>query len=387
MPHSIPKRAIIFIVLMGIVSLFADMTYEGARSISGQYLAILGASGFVVGLVAGFGELIGYGFRLVSGYISDRSGRYWLVVFVGYTINLLAVPLLALADNWPLAAALMILERFGKAIRTPSRDAMLSFATKEIGRGWGFGLHEALDQIGAILGPLTVSGVLYYQGSYEMSFGMLSIPAICALSVLIFARMLYPRPQELEVENPGFKPEGFSKNYWLYVAAVSCVAAGFVDFPLIAFHLKKASVMSDAWMPIIFSVAMAADGIAALVLGRLYDRKGLPVLIVTTALTSLFVPLVFSDYFYLTLAGMILWGISLGTQESIMRAVVANLVQMNKRGTAYGIMNLGFGVFWFLGSALMGFLYDISLVSLVLFSLGIQLAAIPILLAVKNTKG
>ncbi len=387
MNRTISKNsAIKFVVLLGIVSLFADMTYEGGRSISGQYLAILGANGLIVGVVAGLGELVGYGFRLVSGYISDRSGKYWLLTFIGYAINLLAVPLLALAGNWPLAAALMILERFGKAIRNPSVDAMLSYATKETGRGWGFGLHEAMDQIGAIIGPLIVSGILYYQGSYQMSFAMLLIPAICALSVLFCARMLYPRPQDLEIENPSLKTEGFSKKYWLYIAALCCAAAGYVDFPLIAFHLKKRSIMSDAWMPIIFSISMGAAGIAALVFGRLYDIKGFSVLIFVTALAALFVPLVFSDDFYFVLIGMILWGIGLGSQESIMRAVVANLVRMNKRATAYGILNIWFGLFWFLGSALMGFLYDVSLISLIAFSLAIQLAAIPILFAVKRTK-
>lgn len=378
--------AIKFVILLGFVSLFADITYEGARSISGQYLAILGASGFVVGTVAGLGELIGYGFRLVFGYISDKTGKYWLFTFIGYAVNLLAVPLLALAGNWPLAASLMILERFGKAIRSPAKDAMLSYAAKTTGRGWGFGLHEAMDQIGAITGPLIVSLVLYYQGSYQMGFGILLIPAICALSVLTAARMLYPRPQDLEIQKPNFKTEGFTKKYWLYIAAVCCVSAGYIDFSLIAFHLKKAAVMSDEWIPIIFSIAMAADGISALLFGRLYDRKGFSVLIVATALASLFAPLVFLDGFYFALVGMILWGIGLGSQESIMRAVVADFVQKNKRGTAYGIMNMWFGVFWFLGSALMGFLYDVSLISLIIFSLGIQLAAIPILFAVKNAK-
>lgn len=378
------KSAIKFVILLGFVSLFADMTYEGARSISGQYLAILGATGFVVGLVAGFGELIGYGLRLVSGYISDKTGQYWLVTLVGYTLNLLVVPLLALVGNWPLAASLLILERIGKAIRSPAKDAMLSYATKNIGSGFGFGLHEAMDQIGAILGPLFVSYILYYQGSYTLSFGMLLIPAICALSVLVCAKMLYPHPENLEIKTINLKEEGFTKKYWLYITAFCFIAAGFVDFPLIAFHFKKTSLMSDAWMPIIFSIGMAADGIAALILGKLYDTKGFSVLIFTTAVTSFFVPLVFMNNFYFALIGMILWGIGLGAQESIMRAGVANLVQKNKRGTAYGMLNLWFGVFWFLGSAFMGFLYDISLLSLIIFSLGMQLASIPFLFAVKN---
>lgn len=379
------KNAIWFVVLLGIVSLFADITYEGARSITGQYLAVLGASGTVVGIVSGFGELIGYGFRFISGYISDKTKKYWLITFTGYALNLIAVPLLALAGNWPMAAGLIILERLGKAIRNPSRDAMLSYATKEIGRGWGFGLHEAMDQIGALLGPLVVSAVLYYKGTYQMSFAILLIPAICALIVLAVGRYLYPRPQDLEVNTQEINTKGFSKKYWLYIAAVSCVAAGYIDFSLIAYHFEKMSVIPTVWIPVFFSIAMAADGIAALIFGRLYDTKGISILIVSTIISSFFAPLVFIDGFYFALFGMILWGIGLGSQESIMRAVVANLVQMDKRGTAYGTLNMGFGISWFLGSALMGFLYDVSILSLIVFSMGIQLAAIPILITVKNS--
>jgi MFS family permease len=373
------STAMKFIVLLGIVSLFADITYEGARSIAGQYLAILGASGAVVGFVAGFGEFVGYAFRLVSGYISDKTGKYWLMIFIGYIINLFAVPMLALADNWPMAAALLICERFGKALRNPSRDALLSYATKETGRGFGFGLHEAMDQTGAVLGPLIVSTILYFDGTYQMSFAMLLIPAICALAVLATARMIFPRPQDLEVANPNLKPEGFTKTYWIYIAAVCCIAAGYVDFPLIAYHFEKNGLFTKVWIPIFFAIAMATDGIAALILGRLFDKKGLPVLIFSIALTSLFALFVFANSFYIALAGMILWGIGLGAQESIIRAVVAHLVRHDKRATAYGLLNMGFGTFWFLGSAFMGFLYDISIPALIVFSIAAQLAAIPIL--------
>ena len=373
------RTAIQFVILLGIVSLFADMTYEGARSITGQYLAVLGASGTIVGIVAGFGELIGYGLRLVSGYIGDKTGKYWLLTFIGYIVNLLAVPLLAFAGNWPAAAGLIITERIGKAIRSPSKDAMLSYATKEVGRGWGFGLHEAMDQIGAILGPLIMTTVLYFRGSFQVGFALLLIPAICALSVLTVAKMLYPRPQDLEVKQRGLKFEGFSKAYWIYLVAVSCVAAGYVDFSLIAFHFEKSDLIPKVWIPLFFSIAMAAAGISALIFGSLYDRMGLSVLIFVTALSLFFVPLVFLDGFYVSLIGMVLWGIGLGSQESIMRAVVANLVPTDKRGTAYGMMNMWFGVAWFLGSSLIGFLYDISLPALIIFSMAIQLLALPLL--------
>ncbi len=219
-------NAVKFVILLGMVSLFADATYEGARSIAGPYLALLGASGTVVGIVAGFGELVGYGLRLVSGYLSDRTHRYWAITLVGYAINLLAVPFLALAGRWEIAAALLIAERVGKAIRNPSRDAMLSYATKETGRGWGFGLHEAMDQIGAIAGPVIVTIVIATQNNYSAAFASLAIPAVLALSVWLMARWLYPRPQDLEPTTSELKTQGFPRAYWIYLAAVALVAAG-----------------------------------------------------------------------------------------------------------------------------------------------------------------
>ena len=376
--------ALKFVILLGVVSLFADMTYEGARSITGPYLAILGASGTVVGVVAGFGELIGYGLRLVSGYIGDRTGKYWAVTLFGYFVNLLAVPLLALAGRWEIAAVLMITERMGKAIRNPSRDAMLSHATQSIGRGWGFGLHEAMDQIGAILGPLIVAAVLYLKGGYRISFAILLIPALLALAVLLVARALYPRPRDLEVASRELRTGGFPRIFWLYLTAVSLIAAGYADFPLIAYHFGKLSVVTKVWIPIFYAVAMGVDALSALFFGRLFDRVGLSILIVVSLLSSLFAPLVFLGGFYFALVGMALWGVGMGAQESIMRAAIAEMVPMNKRSTAYGIFNAGFGLFWFLGSALMGVLYDVSIPSLIIFSVVMQLASIPFFISIRK---
>lgn len=376
--------ALRFVVLLGIVSLFADMTYEGARSVTGPYLAVLGASATVVGFVAGFGELVGYGLRLVSGYISDKTGRYWAITLFGYAINMLAVPLLALAGRWEVAAILMVAERMGKAIRNPPRDAMLSHATKEMGRGWGFGLHEALDQIGAVLGPLIVTAVLYFKGSYQTGFAVLLVPALLALSVLLAARLLYPRPRDLEAISPELETKGFPRRYWIYLVAAALIAAGYADFPLIAYHFEKATVVSDTWIPIFYAVAMGVDALAALIFGRLFDRIGFSTLIVGSLLSAFFAPWVFLGGFYLALVGMALWGMGMGAQESIMRAAIAGMVPANRRGSAYGIFNSAYGVFWFLGSALMGILYDISIPSLIVFSVVVQLAAIPLFLLVKR---
>jgi len=378
------KTAIKFIVLLGIVSLFADMTYEGARSITGPFLAILGASGAAVGFIAGFGELVGYGLRLISGYISDKTGRYWTITLLGYCINLLSVPLLALAGRWELAAVLMIAERMGKAIRNPPRDAMLSHATKNVGRGWGFGLHEALDQIGAVMGPLLVTLVLYFKKGYQISFGILLVPAILALSILIAARLLYPRPRDFEVSSANIDSKGFPKIFWFYLVSVVLIAAGYVDFPLIAYHFKKVSIASDNWIPVFYAIAMGIDALAALIFGRLFDRIGIATLIIVSLISSLFSPLVFLGGFHLAILGMAIWGIGMGAQESIMRAAVANMVPANKRGSAYGLFNTGYGLFWFLGSALMGILYDVSIPYLIALSVILQLASIPLIILVRR---
>jgi MFS family permease len=373
------KAAIRLVILLGIVSLLADMTYEGARSITGPYLALLGASATAVGFVAGFGELVGYGLRLVSGYLSDRTGRYWAFTLAGYGLNLLAVPLLALAGRWEVAAALIIAERAGKALRTPARDAILSHATKEMGHGWGFGLHEAMDQIGAMLGPLIVAVVLVLRGSYEAGFAVLLLPALLALAVLAAARWLYPRPQELEPSTTKIETRGLPRVFWLYLLGVAFLAAGFADFPLIAFHFEQAASVPSNWIPIFYAIAMGIDALAALIFGRLFDLAGLSVLLFVALLSAFFAPLVFATGYYVALAGMVLWGVSMGAQESVMRAAVAGMVSADRRGAAYGIFNTGYGLAWFAGSALMGILYDISLLALIAFSVIIQLAAVPVL--------
>jgi MFS family permease len=373
-----------FIILVGVVSLFSDMTYEGARSITGPFLGTLNASATIVGIVAGLGEFLGYGLRLGSGYLTDRLGKYWSITFVGYALNLLAVPLLALAGNWQLAALLIIMERMGKAIRTPARDAMLSHATTEVGRGWGFGFHEAMDQIGAMLGPLIVSAVLFFKGGYRAGFAYLLIPAILALLLIMVAARLYPHPQYLEVSAPKLETKGLSHPYWLYVVAVGLIGAGYADFPLIAYHFGKVAVAPPNWIPIFYAVAMGVDAAAALILGRLFDRLGLPVIMGVAILAALFAPLVFLGGFDLALAGMVLWGIGMGAQESIIKAALAEMVPKERRATGYGWFYAGFGLFWLLGSALMGVLYELSLAALIAFSMLAQLAAIPLFFLVSK---
>jgi MFS family permease len=369
------SRSMFFVVLLGLVSLCADMTYEGARSITGSFLGTLGASGAVVGFVSGLGELVGYALRLVSGYLSDRTRRYWLLTFTGYTVNLLAVPLLALTGHWLLASTLIVLERLGKAIRTPARDAMLSHATKQMGHGWGFGLHEAMDQIGAVLGPLMVFAMLSYRNEYRLGFAVLLLPALLALITLGIARMQFPCPHELETKADALQTRGFNQTYWVYLGAVGLVAAGYADFPLMAYHFAKAGVVAPSYVALFYALAMGVDAIGALVLGRLFDRIGFYALILATAVSAAFAPAAFLGGLYGAIFGAILWGVGMSAQESVMRATVAQLVPTERRGTGFGVFHTVYGLAWFVGSALMGWLYDRSVLALVSFSALTQLAA------------
>jgi MFS family permease len=272
--HKIAKtsRAVSFVLMIGLLSFFADFTYEGSRSILGPYLALLQASGTAVAVVTGFGELLGYGSRLISGPLADRTGKFWPITIFGYIVQMSSVPLLAFAANWQTAASLIILERVGKAIRNPPRDVMLSHAAKQIGYGKAFGVHEALDQFGALFGPLAVAAVLATRGDYRFAFAALFLPGVICLSLLLVARWLYPRPEEMEITEKQITTRGFPRAYWVYLAGAVLVAAGFADFPLIAYNFQRTGSITGNWIPISYAIAMAVSGTGSLVFGRLFDR-------------------------------------------------------------------------------------------------------------------
>ncbi|MDP9269844.1 MAG: MFS transporter [Chloroflexota bacterium] len=385
-PGGAARRAaaLRMVVLFGVVSLFADMVYEGGRSITGPYLALLGASGAAVGIVAGGGELLGYALRLVSGRVADATRLYWPLTIAGYVVQMAAVPALALAGSWPAAAVLIILERVGKAMRNPPRDAMLAGASTEIGRGWAFGVHEALDQVGALVGPLLAAGILALKGDYPLAFAILAIPAAITLATLAVTRMTYPDPGGVSARKADTRTEGLPSEFWLYIAGAGLVAAGFADFSLMAFHFEKTGTVGTALVPVFYAVAMGTSGLGSLLFGRLFDRRGIVILVPLTAVTALFAPLAFLGNEGAAFAGTILWGVGLGVHESVMAAAVAQIVPQGRVASAYGLFNLGYGIAWFAGSAVIGVLYDISIPALVVFSVLAELAAIPIFLRLRR---
>ncbi len=379
--------ALRFVLIVGAMSFFADLTYEGARSIIGQYFAALGAGALAIATITGLGEALGYVIRLPSGRQADRTGRHWPIAIGGYILQMAVVPLLAVAGSWQVAAVLVILERVGKAIRNPPRDAMLSHAAKEMGYGWGFGVHEALDQFGALCGPLIVALILALsRHDYQLAFAALAVPTVIMWSLLGLARRLYPRPRDLEpgvTDVPGGR---FPRIFWLYVLAAALVAAGFADFPLMAYRFTQTGTVSGTFTAVTYAMAMAVSGAGSLLFGRIFDRVGIRVLVPLTVVTALYAPLVFLGGLWSAVAGVCLWGLGMGVHESIMPAAVAPMVPASRRASAYGTFTAAYGLSWFAGSVVIGALFDVSMGVVVLFTLVAQLVALPLIVAVARAR-
>jgi MFS family permease len=366
------KAAFRFIVALGFVSLFADMTYEGAHSVIGPLLKDLGASATQVGIIAGLGEMIAASLRYFSGKLADKTRAYWTITTLGYFLNLVVVPGLAFAGNWQAAALLVVAERTGKSLRGPARDVLLSEATEVVGHGSGFGLHAAMDQTGAVLGPLLVATAVARSHHFGPAFIWLAVPALGAFVALLFARAMSP--------HKGTPPAAPSKKnlprvFWMYVVAACLLALGFVDFPLLAYHFQNNSLTKPEVVPLLYAGAMGLNGVTALVFGRLFDRYGIQVIVLGIMVSLLALPFGFlggATGVYISVA---CWATGLGAQDATLRSGISQVVSMNKRGTAFGAFNAAYGILWFVGSVTMGVLYDFSLVALVVFGIAAQLAA------------
>ncbi len=357
--HASVKTAYKIIILLGIVALCGDIIYEGARSISGPYLLSFGASAVLVGTITGAGEFLGYAVRLISGRVADSSRRYWALTIGGYAM-LIAIPLLAFAGSWEMAALLFILERIGKGIRSPAKDAILANATAPVGRGMGFGIHELLDQIGAVLGPVILALSLAGTGAYQAGFLWLFIPFILLMGVAALAWRMLPDPVGFEMHQPSSQSgeAGINREFMIFSLFTLLCTAGFLSFPLISFHALRTGLLLPFEVPLLYALAMLVDAAIAPVSGKLYDQRGIILLLVIPVIGIIIPFLGFGMSRELIYGAAILFGISMGMQETVLRAVVADRIHISKRGTAYGIFNTVYGAGFFIGGMLVGWLYE-----------------------------
>jgi len=370
---QVRSHALRIVLAFGVVSLLADVVYEGARSVLGPFLATLGATAATVALISGIGEFVGYGLRAVAGVIADRTGRRWALTIGGYGLTMVAVPLLGWVGRVDLALALVVAERLGKAVRTPARDTLLSVATKPLGHGWGFGLHEALDQTGAVLGPLLLAAALSVKsGDYRFAFSILAVPAVLVGIVLMWVRRRVGEPPAAEA---ALTPDHIDRPLRRYLAFAAFTGLGLAPFPLIAFHLTTSGILSDVQVPLLFAAAMAVDAVAALIAGKSYDRWGLVALIGAPVGFGA-AAMVFGVDLSLIWVGGLLWGGAMGVAESSMRAAVADLSRPERRATAYGAFTAVYGIALLVGAVLMGRLYEISTLAVMAFVLVAELLAL-----------
>ena len=366
------RHALGFIVCLGIVSLFADMTYEGAHSSISPLLLSLGATAAQVAFIAGLGEMLGQSLRYFSGRFASRTHAYWAITFAGYAMNVIAVPALAFAGNWQMAAILVAAERMGKALRGPARDVLLSEATQEVGHGFGFGLHSVMDQTGAVVGPLLMMIGVMRTGNFHSSFLWLAVPAVGTLLALSSARFLYPR-QGSSARNPN--PQAIPRIFWLYTIAAGLLAFGFVDWPLLVYRFAQQHLTTEAEIPMLYAIAMGLEGALAFMFGKMFDRYGVLILALGTAFSIASLPLGFLGGRMAAFASVGCWAAGMGSQDACLRSGISQVVSMNKRGHAFGAFNGVFGVMWFAGSVAMGALYGRSPLALVVFGLTFQIAA------------
>lgn len=396
------KRSMQLIVFFGLVSLFGDIVYEGARSVNGPYLETLAANAAMVGLITGLGEFAGYAIRLVSGYFADKTKAYWVFTFIGYGL-IIAIPMLSLTGVWQLAAVLMVAERIGKGIRAPAKDSIVSSAAKRIGTGRGFAIQEVLDQIGAFAGPLIFTAYFAFTGGgsktaadYRHAYGLFWIPFALVMVFAVIAYFQVPDPSKLEPPKKAQEPDDITKLFWIYNAFSFTTALGLVSFAIMGFHFKAKGIVSDALIPVLYAVAMAVDAAAAYVMGNLYDKLkekhnhhggGLVTLVILPVISAIIPFLAFANNVIAAFGSAVLLGIVLGAQETIMKAGIADITPIKKRGTGYGIFNFTFGFAMLIGGYFAGLLYEISIPVLCWSAAGVQVVALIIFFIMKKEIG
>ncbi len=383
---SLRRKALSFVILISLTSLFSDMTHAGAKSIYGAFLSYLGASAAAIGFISGLAQFAARGLSLVSGYLADKWKNYWTLVIVGYLLCLVSIPALALVSGkgWMIAGALIVIERVGKACWQPSRNTLVSFTSSRIGSGKSFSIMGFFNKMGACIGPLFLFLILLFKhhdlliDRYHLCFLILGIPALITLFLILIARRKYTHPEDFEKPGQTSLPKSqLSAIYILFCMGMAFFGLGFFDFPLITLHLTHQPAINTEFLPLFFSAAMLVAALSALLFGRLFDRIGVYTLVISTLISAPFAFFIFiGDQLWMMCVGILIWGVGIGSIETVFKSVVARLVTKENRSRGYGIVNVFLGLALFVGSWLCGIFYNVSFTILILFSVATQLLAV-----------
>jgi MFS family permease len=358
------------VLALSLVSLLNDTSSEIIYPLLPAFLALtLGASPFAIGLIEGFAESVSSILKLFSGYLSDRfNTRKWPVLF-GYSMAALTRPLLALVNSWPQVMAVRMADRMGKGIRGAPRDALLASSVPRSERGFAFGFNRAADNLGAVVGPVIAFVLLSLIASdparpvaaeYQQVFLFASIPVLFGLLIVIlFVRDEKRSEVEVAAGPAELTLRGFDSNFkrLLIVIAVFTLSNSTDAFLLLR---AQQSGIAPAVLPLLWMVLHFSKVGSSLIGGDLSDRIGRKKLIFAGWIIYAFVycgfAFVNSPWQAWTL--FIIYGTYFGLTEGVEKALVADLVGEDRRGTAFGLYNLAIGITVFPASLLFGLIWN-----------------------------
>ncbi|KPJ60926.1 MAG: hypothetical protein AMJ46_04335 [Latescibacteria bacterium DG_63] len=344
---------------LGFVSLFTDLSSQMIYPLIPAFLEGLGATKLLIGLIEGVAEGTASLVRMIAGALSDRLGKRKSFVFVGYSLSTVVRPFLFFANHWLVVFAVRFLDRVGKGIRTPARDALISDSVDPSRKGYGFGFHRGMDRLGAAFGPLLALLVLYLSdGNLRLVFLLSAVPAAVAVSVIGKVREIAPVREAAGRLRE--KRRILGRPFVLFVLVIVIFTLGNSSNAFLILKAREVG-LSVAGIPLIWLTYNLVCSISSPLLGRFSDRVGRrPVILLSFLVYSaIYAGLGFSSTVPAVWLLFACYGLYYGLSEGIFRAYIADLVESDKRATAYGLFNTAVGITLVPASLIFGALWDV----------------------------
>jgi MFS family permease len=383
-PHKKEKPTGLRNVLaLGLVSFFTDFSTEMVLGILPLFIVNnLGASRAILGAIEGSAELVSYAFRMISGSLSDKVGKRKIFVLAGYGVSTACRPFFALSNGWVDAFVVRTTDRIGKGLRTAPRDALIADSVSESISGKAFGIHRTIDQMGAILGPITAFALLQIMDIRGIFLVSLIPGAIAVLILILFVKEIAIKQVRSKTatifSNIGTIMSN-NKPFTLLLIISGIFSLGAFNFSFVLLKASDLGIDNDV-IPIIYAVINISHTAVGIPSGILADKIGKEkVLIIGYAVFVISAILMVglsenSHYAYLLAA---IFGLYIGISETVQRAVVPRYVSSELRGTAFGVYNLVLGTSFFVSNVIFGFLWDnYNLNTAVVYSIVLTSAAI-----------